>query len=198
MKIIKILICMILLVGCSTKVTIPPGEEKPQQPQQPHEVVPALTFNLDDTQFEFPLSLTSFLEDGWETKSNLNEGVIEANTFIPNYFFRKGTSIVKVSLYNPNKNDISLKESLISEIAFENRTFKTDVAPKIKVNEFLDFTTSIAEIEKQFGTATFTEDAVFEYYEFNLDTKNTIRVDIYKDRRDGDVSRWITLTSYES
>lgn len=187
-----------MLVGCSSKISIPQEEEKPQTPQEPQEEVLDLKFSLDGTQFEFPLKLSVFLEDGWETKSNLDEGVIPANTFIPNYFFRKGTSIVKVSLYNPTKNDIILKESLISEIGFENRTFKTDVAPNIKVNDFLDFTTKVEEIEKKFGSATFTEDAVFEYYDFKLDAKNSIRVDIYIDRRDGDVSRWIILNSYES
>lgn len=194
MKKIKLLILLILLVACSPEVSTP----TPAVPKPPIQETPRIEFNLDGINYKFPIEVSKFIEDGWETSSSLSEGVISPNTFIPNYFFRKGTSIVKVSLYNPGATEISLDESLISEIALENRTFKNDVAPQIMINDFLDFTTPIAIIEEKFGAPKFSDDAVFDYYDFNLDSKNSIRVEIYKDRRDGDVSRWIVIKSYES
>lgn len=186
---------MIILGGCSSQSS----EEPPITNNPPIEQPKTdLSFKLDGFSYEFPLKVQDFMNDGWEPTIPLAGGVIEPNAFIDNHFFRRGTSIVKIALYNPTTSPILKTESYISQIAFENRTFKTDVAPDILVNDFLNFDTTLEDIENSFGKPTKTEDAVFEHYTFDIDSRNSIRVDFYIDRRDGNVSRWIILTSYKT
>lgn len=193
------LILCLILTGCTTLEdpdgTINNGNNAPPTEEK---VVKEIYFKLDGEDFTFPLEVSSFIENGWQPTVSLEGIIIEANTYIPNYFFRKGTSIVKVALYNPTSESVSYQDSLISEIGFENRTFKQDVAPDITVNDFLNFETSVPEITEIFGEPTVSDDAIFDRYDYKIDQKNSIRVEFYKDKRDGEVSRWIYLTSYKN
>lgn len=191
-----ILVGLILLIlgGCSPQTL----EEPPVTTNPPvEEPKTDLSFVLDGFSYAFPLKVQDFMKDGWEPTIPLADGVIEANAFIDNHFFRRGTSIVRIALYNPTSSPILKTESNISHIAFENRTFKTDIAPDILISDFLNFETTIEALESHFGKPTKSEDAVFEHYTFEIDNRNSVRVDFYKDRRDGNVSRWIILTSYK-
>ena len=186
---------LVVLGGCSVKQPIEP----PVDTQPPVEVPNKdLSFSLDGFSYTFPLKVEAFMNDGWEPTVALGDEIIEANAYIDNHFFRRGTSIVRTALYNPSDLTILKTKSNVSHIAFENRTFKTDVAPNILINDFLNFETTIDQIEEIFGKPTMTEDAVFEHYTFEIDNRNSLRVDFYKDRRDGNVSRWIILTSYNN
>lgn len=192
-KIIKLIILSSILFGCAKQIEI----EKPEIINPPLEESKPLRlyFSLDGIDYQFPLKVKDFIDKGWKPTVSIDSS-IDPNTFIPNYYFRNGTSIVKVSIYNPTSEAKMLDEVLISELGFENRTFKGDVAPNILVNDILDFNTNIETINDIFGEPSYSEDAVFEYYDYEINNKNFIRVEKYKDRRDGDVNRWIYIRSY--
>ena len=188
------LVALVALTGCAAPTPSSPSP-KPEVPQMPSYV--PITFELNNKTYQFPLKYEQLVNDGWAPTTALDTVMIEGNTFIPNYFMRKKETIFRVSLYNPTKESIAAKDAYVSEVAFENRTFKQDVAPVIRVYDFLNFETKLSELKEKYGEGSDKSDAIFESYLFDLDARNSIKVDVYKDRRDGEVSRWIILQSYD-
>ncbi|QIK68901.1 hypothetical protein G7062_00745 [Erysipelothrix sp. HDW6C] len=191
-KIVALLAVLVLLVGCTQT---PPQPEPDPEPIKP--TYEFLDFKLKGTAYQLPVKFSELAANGWEAESDI-EQEMAPNTIVRNLYLRNGDNIIKVSFFNDASAPKMMAETLIGEIAAENRTFGSDVAVDIVVHDGITFATPIESVIEQLGEYTEESNDVFKDYIFQHTKFGKTTIKYHLDGQDGNESRWIEISNLRS
>lgn len=192
---IKILAVLFLLSACSADKPQVEPPVVPEDPEVPEKVEDVIHFTLVGVGYELPVSFETLINDGWTAVDNV-DGTLEPHKYISDFYMRKGTNLISVSLHNNTDTEQEKLDSLVAAISAENRTSVNgqDQPVDIQLKDSIDFSSSEDEINSILGEPVAEENEVFRTLTYQHN--KVMKTEIKYHKSSGNM-RWITIQNFK-
>lgn len=184
-KWVLMLICAVILAGCKEEKAEEPKENIPvvAESEEVEEYTPEISEKLSDFQFavenevyQLPLSVESWEEAGWSAAEDIEDIILQPDTFLNDKVFLKGKESLKVQLVNLESEEKLALESQIGGVILElgkGQEKKYTLPGGLKLGEAV-----LEDVERAYGTPADSyeeKDTIYLTYEYGTYKKAELR-----------------------